>query len=72
MTFSALWPRAVMGGSCSAAGAAWKRSFSAAVCLDGLNTWLFVHADPTGLVSRWHGARLFAGDAIALMPAIQR
>lgn len=63
-------------------GVAWQRGVSdrgfakarnclAPRCLQGLNTWLVAQADATGLVERWHGLRVVAGDASALMPAIR-
>lgn len=40
-------------------------------CLQDLNTWLVEQPDAVGLVARWHGLRVVAGDASALMPAIR-
>ena len=40
-------------------------------CLDHLNTFVVKTADESGLIPRWHGLRLVAGDASVLMPAIR-
>jgi len=40
-------------------------------CLISLNTWLVERADASGLVPRWYGLRLVAGDASVLMPAVR-
>ena len=40
--------------------------------LQGLNDWVIERADAAGLVSRWRGFRLVAGDGSVLMPAIRR
>jgi hypothetical protein len=48
------------------------RSHLHAPALQGLNDWVIERADAAGLVSRWRGFRLVAGDASVLMPAIRR
>jgi hypothetical protein len=40
-------------------------------CLQRLNAWLVEQADAMGLMPRWRGVRLVAGDASALIPAIR-
>lgn len=60
------WQRGVSGR-----GFAKARSRLDPQCLSGLNTWLVEQADAMGLVARWHGLRVVAGDASALMPAIR-
>lgn len=40
-------------------------------CLVNLNTFVVKTADTLGLIPRWHGLRLVAGDASVLMPAIR-
>ena len=40
-------------------------------CLEHLNTFVIKTADTLGLIPRWHGLRLVAGDASVLMPAIR-
>lgn len=40
--------------------------------LQGLNDLVIEHAEAAGLVSRWRGFRLVAGDGSVLMPAIRR
>jgi hypothetical protein len=41
------------------------------ICLEHLNTFVVKTADTLGLIPRWHGLRLVAGDASVLMPAIR-
>lgn len=40
-------------------------------CLEQLNTFVVKSADTLGLIPRWHGLRLVAGDASVLMPGIR-
>ena len=69
-------------GSLDAAHGDWQRgvsdrAFAKArshldpLCLQRLNTWLIAQADAAGLLARWYGLRVVAGDASALMPAIR-
>lgn len=60
------WQRGVSGR-----GFAKARSHLDHRCLDGLNTRLVKQADAMGLVARWNGLRVVAGDASALMPALR-
>jgi len=52
-------------------GFAQARDKLAWTCLESLNKFVLKTADALGLIARWHGLRLVAGDASVLMPAIR-
>ena len=52
-------------------GFAQARNKLAWTSLEHLNTFVVKTADAFGLIPRWHGLRLVAGDASVLMPAIR-
>ncbi|MBH2043469.1 MAG: hypothetical protein I8H87_08055 [Comamonadaceae bacterium] len=52
-------------------GFAQARNKLAWTSLEHLNTFVIKTADSLGLIPRWHGLRLVAGDASVLMPAVR-
>ena len=52
-------------------GFAQARDKLSCTCLEHLNTFVVKTADTLGLIPRWHGLRLVAGDASVLMSAIR-